>query len=312
MALSLKNSINIKKKNRIIDKITRGGLLIPTILSASFVILIVFFVSMRGVSPFLNSQYGELSVDFIRFISGTTWYISPNIYGIFYIIINTLYVVILAALLAVPVSIFTALFIAKMTPRLISGFFKTVVELLAAVPSIVFGVFGLGVITGIVKNIAELFGTQTAGGISTLSTVIVLAIMIIPTITLLAVTAINAVEKDLEENSLALGATKMQTLFKVTLVKSKSGIFAGIILGIGRALGEATAVSMVAGNSGTGPNFNIFNTTRTLTSTMLLGLKETTGLDYDIRFSVGIVLIVLIILTNLILNFAKKKIGRFS
>lgn len=312
MGLSMKNNINIKKKNRIIDKLTKGSLLIPTVLSASFVLLIILFVSMRGVAPFLNSQYGDLSVDFIRFISGTTWYISPNIYGIFYIIINTLYVVLLAALLAVPISVFTALFIAKMTPRLISGFFKTVVELLAAVPSIVFGVFGLGVITGIVKNIAELFGTQTAGGISTLSTVIVLAIMIIPTITLLAVTAINAVEKDLEENSLALGASKMQTLFKVTLVKSKSGIFAGIILGIGRALGEATAVSMVAGNSGTGPNFSIFNTTRTLTSTMLLGLKETTGLDYDIRFSVGIVLIVLIILTNLILNFAKKKIGRFS
>jgi phosphate transport system permease protein len=153
---------------------------------------------------------------------------------------------------------------------------------------------------------------QTAGGISTLSTVLVLAIMIMPTRTLLSITAIKAVQKDVEQNSLALGATKMQTLFKITLVDAKSGIFAGIILGVGRALGEATAVSMVAGNAGTGPSFNIFNTTRTLTSTMLLGLKETTGLDYDIRFSVGVILIVLIIVTNLLLNFAKRKIGRFS
>jgi phosphate transport system permease protein len=302
----------IKKRNKFIDKITKSGLLIPTILSASFVLLIIIFITIRGVSPFLYTQYGDMTVDFFKFISGTTWFISPNIYGIFYIVVNTFYVVLLAALLAIPVSIFTALFIAKMTPKPISKFFQTVIELLAAVPSIVFGVFGVGVITKIVKNIAEIFGTQTAGGISTLSTVIVLAIMIMPTITLLSVTAIKAVIRDLEENSLALGATKIQTLFKITLVSAKSGIFAAIILGIGRALGEATAVSMVAGNSGTGPNFNIFDTTRTLTSTMLLGLKETSGLDYDIRFSVGVVLIILIIITNLLLNYFKKKIGRFS
>jgi len=300
------------KKNRIIDRFTKIGLLIPTLLSASFVFLIVFFISARGISPFLESKYGDLNVDFFQFISGTTWFISPNIYGIFFIVVNTLYVVFLSALIAVPVSVFTAMFIAKLSPKPVGGFFKTVVELLAAIPSIVFGVFGLGVITNVVKSIASVFGMQTAGGISALSTVLVLAIMIMPTITLLSITAIKAVQKDIEENSYALGATKMQTMFKITLVSAKSGIFAGIILGIGRALGEATAVSMVAGNSGTGPDFNIFNTTRTLTSTILLGLKETTGLDYDIRFSVGLILIFLIITTNLLLNYAKKKIGRFS
>ncbi len=303
---------DVKKKNRFFDKLTYTGLLIPTILSASFVVLIILFITERGVAPFLPSQYGDLSVNFLRFMTGTTWYISPNIYGIFFIVINTLYVVFLSALLAVPVSVFTALFIAKMTPKPISGFFQTVVELLAAIPSIVFGVFGLGVITDVVKKIATVFGMQTAGGISALSTVLVLAIMIMPTVTLLSITAIKAVNRDMENNSLALGATKIQTLFKVTLVSAKSGIFAGIILGIGRALGEATAVSMVAGNAGTGPDFNIFNTTRTLTSTMLLGLKETTGLDYDIRFSVGVVLIIVIIVTNLLLNAAKKRIGKFS
>ena len=312
MKLPLIRKLTTKQKNTIVDKTTYIGLLIPTILSASSVIIIILFITERGIAPFLPSKYGDLSVDFIRFMTGTTWYISPNIYGVFFIIINTLYVVFLSALLAVPVSIFTALFIAKMTPKPISAFFQTVIELLAAIPSIVFGVFGLGVITDVVKNIAELFGTQTAGGISALSTILVLAIMIMPTITLLSITAIKAVEKDLEQNSLALGASKMQTMFKVTLVSAKSGIFAGIILGIGRALGEATAVSMVAGNAGTGPSFDIFNTTRTLTSTMLLGLKETTGLDYDIRFSVGVILILLIIITNLLLNAAKKRIGKFS
>ena len=278
-----------KKRNKIFDRIISTGLLIPAILSASFVIMIILFITNRGIAPFLPSRYGEMSVDLFQFISGKTWFISPNIYGVFFIVVNTLYVVFLSALIAVPISVFTALFIAKMSPKLMKGFFQTVIELLAAIPSIVFGVFGLGVITKIVKNIASIFGMQTAGGISTLSTVLVLAVMIMPTVTLLSITAIKAVDKKLEENSLALGATKIQTLFKITLVSAKSGIFAGIILGIGRALGEATAVSMVAGNAGTGPNFNIFDTTRTLTSTMLLGLKETSGLDYDIRFSVGVV-----------------------
>lgn len=312
MKRPLFKKIDVREKNKMIDKATYVGLLIPTILSASFVILIIFFISERGVAPFLPSQYGDMSVDFIKFMTGKTWFVPPNVYGVFFIVINTLYVVFLAALLAVPVSILTALFIAKMTPKTVSGFFMIVIELLAAIPSIVFGVFGLGVITKVVKSIAAIFGMQTAGGISALSTIFVLAIMIMPTITLLSITAIKAVNKELENNSLALGASKMQTMFKVTLVSAKSGIFAGIILGIGRALGEATAVSMVAGNAGSGPSFDIFNTTRTLTSTMLLGLKETTGVDYDIRFSVGVILIILIIVTNLLLNVAKKKIGKFS
>ncbi len=300
------------KHNKIVDRLTSSFLLVPTILSASFVFLIILFISQRGVSPFLSSAYGDSAVDFWRFIIGTTWFQPPNLYGIFFVVINTLYIVFMAGLIAVPIAVFTALFISKMTIKPISRFFQTIIELLASVPSIVFGVFGLGVVTKAVIWISGFFGRQTAGGISTLSTIIVLAMMILPTITLLSITAINAVSKDLENNSLALGASRMQTYFKVTLVSAKSGIFAGIILGFGRALGEATAVSMVAGNAGSGPTFDLFATTRTLTSTMLLGLKETTGIDYDIRFSVGIILIILIIVTNLLLNYIKKKVGRFS
>ena len=143
-----------------------------------------------------------------------------------------------------------------------------------------------------------------------LAAALVLAIMIIPTITLLSITAIKAVRDDQINASLALGASPTQTNFKIVLRAAKSGIFSGIILGVGRALGEATAVSMVAGNAGSGPNFNPFGLTRTLTSTMLMGIKETTGLDYDIRFSVGLVLIVIILLSNALLNFAKKKVAQ--
>ncbi len=125
----------------------------------------------------------------------------------------------------------------------------------------------------------------------------------------MAVTAISSVDKEIELGSLALGATQTQTNFKVILTSAKSGIFAGAILGIGRAFGEATAVAMVAGNKLTGPTFDLFDITRTLTSTMLAGLKETTGLDYDIRFSVGIVLMVVILGSNWILNRIKKNVG---
>ena len=300
------------KSNHRIDGLTRAGLFLPTVLSASTVLLIIIFIAKRGISPFLVSEYGDLSVDLVHFLSGMIWYQSPNLYGIFFIVIDTLYIVLGAALLAVPIGIVTALFIVKIAPKWLGNFLSTCVELLASVPSIVFGVFGLGVVTKFVVKLADVFGKQTAGGISTLATILVLAMMIFPTLAIMSVTAIRAVDINLEKNSLALGASKMQTHFKITLSAAKSGIFAGIILGIGRALGEATAVSMVAGNAGSGPNFALFSTTRTLTSTMLLGLKETTGLDYDIRFSVGLVLIVLIIGSNLLLNYAKKKVGRFS
>jgi phosphate transport system permease protein len=136
--------------------------------------------------------------------------------------------------------------------------------------------------------------------------------MILPTITALSEIAIRAVPKEIEYGSLALGATETQTNFKVVLTSAKSGIFTSAILGIGRALGEATAVSLVAGNARSGPSFGFFDTTATLTSTMLQGLKETIGLDYDIRFSVGIVLMVVILITNATLNFAKRKVGNIN
>jgi phosphate transport system permease protein len=241
-----------------------------------------------------------------------TWYQPPNVYGIFFVIINTLYVVFLATLLAAPISVLTALFIGRMTNRTVGGVLQTGIELLAAIPSVVFGVFGLGMVNAFVMWLAETFGRQTAGGISTLSSVFVLGMMIMPTITMMSLSAINAVDREVENNSLALGASKIQTYFRITLRASASGIISGIVLGVGRALGEATAVSMVAGNAGSGPTFDLFDTTRTMTSTMLLGLKETTGLDYDIRFSVGVMLIVMILVSNMVLSYVKKKAGTYS
>lgn len=305
------NSQRIKNKT-IVDKIVKGFFLGITMICSAIIVIIVVFIFIKGISPFIKDYNigGEMyRVNLFTFLTGDTWFKTPNVYGAGFIVINTIYIVFLAILVAVPVSVLTALFISKIAPKFVGTVIGYVIEILASIPSIIYGIFGLGVITRLVERLSLVFNYQSAGGMSTLSTVLVLAIMIIPTVTMISLTSINAVRNNIIHGSLALGASVTQTNFKVVLTSAKSGIFSGIILGVGRALGEATAVSMVAGNSGSGPIFNLFDTTRTLTSTMLLGLKETSGLDYDIRFSVGILLIAVILISNILLNLVKRKIG---
>lgn len=310
----LKSKFYFNSKKEFIDALTKSILLVFTILSASFILVIIFFVAEEGIKPFVSDNQGLGRVNLISFLTGSVWLrgatFASNLYSVGFIIINTLYIGLLSLLLAMPVGVLTALFIAKIAPKKIARILRTVIELLAAIPSIVYGLFGSGVILKFVYNLAKVFGIQSKGGNSVLATVIVLALMILPTIAALSEVAIRSVNKDIEHGSLALGATKTQTNFKVVLTSAKSGIFSAAILGIGRALGEATAVSLVAGGSRSGPSFGFFQTTSTLTSTMLDGFKETIGLDYDIRFSVGIVLMIVILITNAILNFAKRKIGK--
>lgn len=278
------------------------------ILCASSIVFIVLFILIKGIKPFITNYVDAPRASFFNFLTGISW--SSNNYGVLGMAINTLYLTFLSILIATPISILTALFIVRIVPKKIASLMQMVVELLAAIPSIVFGLFGKGVINPMVKGIAKVFNVQTAGGISGLSTVLVLVIMMIPTITMLSITSMKAVKQDQINASLALGATKAQTDFKIVLRGAKSGIFAAIILGVGRALGEATAVTMVCGSNMTGPNFNLFDTTRTLTSTMMLGIHESAGITYDIRFSVGIVLIVIILVTNIILNAVKRRLEK--
>ena len=300
---SEKNGQKLRKDQRL--KIL---FMLAALFSASVIAVIIIFIVVKGISPFLSGyEYGQQ--DIFSFLTGTIWRKDQALYGVGFIIINTLVSAFGALLLSFPLSVLTALFIVKIAPKKLSSVMTTVVELLASIPSVVYGVFASGTITLLISKLANAFGFVTAGGSSLLAVILLLAIMIFPTITSLSITAIRSVNKDIELGSLALGATQTQTNFKVVLASAKSGIFAGAILGIGRAYGEATAVAMVAGNKMFGPTFNLFDTTRTLTTTMLSGLKETTGLDYDIRFSAGLVLMVVILGTNLILNYVKKKVG---
>ena len=302
------NQSDITIKKSIMDKIWRYFFLTVTLICSSVIIFIVLFILIKGLTPFIKSYHingAFYKVDFIKFIFGSRWF---NIYGIGFMIVNTIYVTIISLLMAIPISILTALFIAKIAPKKISTILSYIIELLSSIPSVIYGMFGMGVVTKIVKALSNFFGYQSAGGLSVLTVAIVLAIMIIPTITMISVSSIQAVKKAYIEGSLALGASITQTNFKIVLSSAKNGIFSGVILGIGRALGEATAVSMVAGNPSSGPNFHPFEATKTLTSTMLQGLTEAEGLEYDIRFSVGIVLIMLILGSNLLLNLIKRRI----
>lgn len=301
------------KRRESVDRFFRGLFALCGLISAVMIVVIFIFVGGKGVMPFLPS-YGEQQQNVGKFLSGMTWRPdqNPPVYGALFIIINTLISAFLAALVAFPTSVLTALFIVKIAPKNLRVFFTTIVELLAAIPSVVYGVFASGKITQLVNAMAEAVGYSTFGGNSLLTVSILLAIMIFPTITAMSITAISAVDHNLELGSLALGASTTQTNFKVVLSAAKSGIFAGLVLGLGRAFGEATAVSMVAGNAMNGPTWNLFDITRTLTSTMLSGLKETVGLDYDIRFSVGIVLMILVLATNLGIQAVKYKIGGVS
>lgn len=281
--------------------------------SASFILFIIFFITTRGIIPFITDNNGLGSVNVIDFIFGKVWLNGPTFvstaYSAGFLIVNTLYIAMLSLLLSFPIGVLTALFIAKIAPKPIASFLRTVVELLASIPSIVYGLVGVGFMLPLIYNFARSMGYSSGGGSGTLATVIVLALMSIPTITSISEVSIRSVDESLEHASLALGASETQTRFKITLLAAKSGIFSGAILAIGRSLGEATAVSLVAGNAKSGPTFGLFDITSTLTSTMLEGLKETTGIDYDIRFSVGILLMVVILISNFLLNQLKNRIG---
>lgn len=298
--------MNSIKKKKAIDKIVQTIFLLLGMLCASTIIIVIVFILIKGLKPFF-ANYDGIRMNFLKFLFGTT-FMKGN-YGVLGLIINTLFIVLMVALIALPISVLTALFITRIAPKKIGNIMQIIVELLSSIPSIIYGLFGMGFINPLIRNFASSIGLQTAGGVSTLSVIIVLIMMVIPTITILSITSMKAVSEDLVLASLALGASTQKTNFKIVIRGAKSGILAALILGIGRAIGEATAVSMVCGGAN-GISIGLFDPTSTLTSAMMQGIYESSGLDYDIRFSVGIVLIVIIFTSNLLLNKLKKWICR--
>lgn len=272
-------------------------------LAIIMLIIITLFIFVEGVKPFVpNNPEGTISL--IDFLTGDKWDPNNKIYGIGYMIVATLVATLLAMVIAVPLSLLSAMTIVEFLPKKLQVLMISVIELLSGIPSIIFGIFGLGVLVPLINQIP--FNPYPQGN-SLLASGIVLSIMIIPTITAVSISSLQAVPKSYKEASLGLGATQLQTLFKIILPAAKSGILAGIVLGIGRAIGETMAVVLVAGNVGGGWIESIFAPIRPLTANIAVDMSYATGLHRQVLFSTALVLFIFVFILNFLLIKIIKK-----
>lgn len=274
------------------EKAMKAIFFLTACVSIAAVILICIFLFANGL-PAIR----EIGV--FQFLSGTTWKPANNLYGIFPMIVGSLYVTAGALLIGVPVGILTAVFLARFVPGQFYRPLKAAVNLMAGIPSVVFGFFGLTVLVPLVR---ETFGE---GGMSVLTASLLLGLMILPTIISVSETSIRAVPDSYYEGSLALGASHERSVFFAVLPAAKSGIFAGVVLGTGRAVGETMAVMMVAGNQPVIPK-NILSGVRTLTINIVLEMGYSTDLHREALIGTAVVLFVFILIINLALSLLKK------
>ncbi|HFD2040221.1 TPA: phosphate ABC transporter permease subunit PstC [Clostridium perfringens] len=287
------------KSKYFIESLTEKIFLISASVAVISLLLIIGFVFYKGLRPFIIEGYS-----FWDFIFGTQWIPSANKYGILPMIVASLGATIGALLIGVPVGILTSIFIAEIAPKKIAKIMSGAVELLAGIPSVLYGVFGLAII---VPTIQEVFNLPK--GQSLLAVIIVLAIMMLPTVITVSETAIRAVPNAYKEGSLALGASKTETIFKVIVPAAKSGIMTGVVLGIGRAIGETMAVILVAGNTPVIPS-SIMDSVRPLTTNIALEMGYAFGTHQEMLFATGVVLFTFILILNLVLSKFSNKGGK--
>ncbi|EGT3607452.1 phosphate ABC transporter permease subunit PstC [Clostridium perfringens] len=287
------------KSKYFIESLTEKIFLISASVAVISLLLIIGFVFYKGLRPFIVEGYS-----FWDFIFGTQWIPSANKYGILPMIVASLGATIGALLIGVPVGILTAIFIAEIAPKRISKIMSGAVELLAGIPSVLYGVFGLAIIVPTIQDIFNL-----PKGQSLLAVIIVLAIMMLPTVITVSETAIRAVPNAYKEGSLALGASKTETIFKVIVPAAKSGIMTGVVLGIGRAIGETMAVILVAGNTPVIPS-SIMDSVRPLTTNIALEMGYAFGTHQEMLFATGVVLFTFILILNLVLSKLSNKGGK--
>ncbi|WP_283687139.1 phosphate ABC transporter permease subunit PstC [Clostridium perfringens] len=287
------------KSKYFIESLTEKIFLISASVAVISLLLIIGFVFYKGLRPFIIEGYS-----FWDFIFGTQWIPSANKYGILPMIVASLGATIGALLIGVPVGILTSIFIAEIAPKKIAKIMSGAVELLAGIPSVLYGVFGLAII---VPTIQEVFNLPK--GQSLLAVIIVLAIMMLPTVITVSETAIRAVPNAYKEGSLALGASKTETIFKVIVPVAKSGIMTGVVLGIGRAIGETMAVILVAGNTPVIPS-SIMDSVRPLTTNIALEMGYAFGTHQEMLFATGVVLFTFILILNLVLSKLSNKGGK--
>ena len=285
----------MKKKSNLLEHVIHGIFLILGLATIGCVLLITVYLVVSGI-PAIRE------IGLMDFLFGDTWASTaakPK-YGILPFILTSIYGTAGAIVLGVPVGFLTAVYLAKMAPKKVKEIMGQAVSMLAGIPSVVYGLVGMMVLVPGIRKLC-----RVPDGASLLAAVIVLAIMILPSIIKMSVTALEAVPKEYEDASLALGATPEETYFRVSVPAAKSGIAAAVVLGVGRAIGEAMAVMMVAGNAANMPN-SLFQSVRFLTTAVASEMSYSSGLQRQALFSIALVLFLFIMLINGVLNFFLK------
>ena len=283
------------KKKQTMEDVVHGVFLFLGLITVGCVLLITVYLIVSGLPAISKIGLG-------KFLFGSEWAstAAEAKFGILPFILTSVYGTCGAILIGVPVGFLTAVFLSKMAPKKLRTVMESAVSLLAGIPSVVYGLVGMLVL---VPGIRKLF--HVPDGASLLAAIIVLAIMILPSIIKVSVSALDAVPKEYEDASLALGATPVETWFRVSAPAAKSGIAAAVVLGVGRAIGEAMAVMMVSGNA---PNMpSLFESVRFLTTAVASEMSYASGLQRQALFSIALVLYVFIMLINAALNFFLKR-----
>ena len=289
------NVKSIKSKKQKLETIVHGIFLLLGVVTIGCVLLITIYLIISGI-PAIQE------IGIIPFLFGERWAstAADPAYGILPFILTSVYGTAGAILLGVPIGFLTAVFLAKMAGSKVKRVVETAVSLLAGIPSVVYGLVGMLVLVPAIRKIFNL-----PDGASLFAAIIVLAVMILPSIIKLSITALESVPKEYEDASLALGATPVETYFKVSVPAAKSGIAAAVVLGVGRAIGEAMAVMMVSGNV---PNMpSLFQSVRFLTTAVASEMSYSAGLQRQALFSIALVLYLFIMLINAALNFFLKR-----
>ena len=288
----------MQKRKHLLEDVVHGIFLILGLVTVGCVLLITIYLVLSGL-PAIRK------IGLVPFLFGKTWASTaaePS-FGILPFLLTSIYGTAGAILIGVPIGFLTAVYLAKLAPPMVKTVVQAAISMLAGIPSVVYGLVGMLVL---VPGIRKLFNIPD--GASLLAAIVVLSIMILPSIIKVSVTALEAVPREYEDASLALGATPMETYFRVSVPAAKSGIAAAVVLGVGRAIGEAMAVMMVAGNA---PNMpGLFESVRFLTTAVASEMSYSSGLQQQALFSIALVLFLFIMLINAALNFFLKREGK--
>ena len=290
-----KSMKNATRSKNAFEKFMSGLFMACGLIAIAFVLFITGFLVYKGGPAIFE-------IGLVDFLFGTKWASTaaePS-YGILAFILTSVYGMVGAIIIAVPIGLLCAIYLSKMASRRMGTIIRSAVELLAGIPSVVYGLIGMMVI---VPAVRQIFGIPD--GATLFSAIIVLGIMVLPTIISISETSLSAVPKEYEEASLALGATYTETVFKVSVPAAKSGIAAGVVQGVGRAIGEAMAVMMVCGNVANMPS--LFKSVRFLTTAITSEMSYASGLQRQALFSIALILFIFIIIITLILIFVFKR-----